>query len=143
MRHSAGKDRTAHREELEVRKTMQRPHQPGATSSGVSFFHTWERNGLSGKRTVFLSHFFPSSPSPPSSPPLSFLLLLHSNLILTYTQPNTLSFFLSFFLSFLSSCLFRAAPMAHGASQTRSRIGATAAGLRHDGNPPTLFPFRQ
>ena len=41
------------------------------------------------------------------------------------------------FLSFLFFFFFglfvfsRAAPMAHGGSQARGRIGATAAGLRH------------
>lgn len=78
-----------------MRKTMQRPHQPGATSSGVSFFHTWERNGLSGKRTVFPSHFFPSSPPPFLLPPSA--LKLNSNL---YSARH--SFFLSFFFVFLS-----------------------------------------
>ena len=40
-----------------------------------------------------------------------------------------LSLFLPFFLFFL--CLFRATPMAHGSSQARGPIGATAAGLHH------------
>ena len=40
------------------------------------------------------------------------------------------SILLLFFFYFLSSCLFRATPVAFGGSRTRGRIGATAASLR-------------
>ena len=43
--------------------------------------------------------------------------------------------------------LFRAAPEAYGSSQARSRIGATASGLRHShskaGSKPPLRPTPQ
>ena len=35
------------------------------------------------------------------------------------------------FVGFFGGCLFRAAPVAHGGSQARGRIGATAASLHH------------
>ena len=38
---------------------------------------------------------------------------------------------LKIFLIFMCVCLFRAAPAAHGGSQARGLIGATAAGLHH------------
>ena len=48
---------------------------------------------------------------------------------------------------FFSFGLFRAAPMAYGGSQARSRIGAAAAGLRHspssEGSEPCLRPTSQ
>ena len=46
-------------------------------------------------------------------------------------QPNTVLF-----------CLFRTAATAHGGSQARRQIGATAAGLRHTnmGSEPRLWP---
>uniref|UniRef100_A0A8D1YX47 von Willebrand factor A domain-containing protein 8 n=1 Tax=Sus scrofa TaxID=9823 RepID=A0A8D1YX47_PIG len=47
------------------------------------------------------------------------------------------SFFLSLFLSFFLS--FRAAPMAHGGSQARGRIGPTAAGLHHSSQQRRIF----
>ena len=51
------------------------------------------------------------------------------------------SFFQSFFF------FFRAAPVAYGGSQTRGRIGATAAGLHHShsntGSEQSLQPTPQ
>ena len=40
-----------------------------------------------------------------------------------------LGFIYLFIYLFLSFCLFRAAPVAYGGSQARSRIGAVVAGL--------------
>ena len=55
-----------------------------------------------------------------------------------------LIFFLSFFCLF---CLFRGAPAAHGGSQARGPIGATATGLCHSHNntrsKPRLQPTQQ
>ena len=41
------------------------------------------------------------------------------------------SFFFFFFFFFFVLCLFRVTPTAHGGSQARGPIGATAAGLCH------------
>ena len=51
------------------------------------------------------------------------------------------------FLIFFVFCVFKAAPMAHGGSQTRGLIGAVAAGLRHSHSnarsEPCLPPIPQ
>ena len=52
--------------------------------------------------------------------------------------------FLPFSLSFFFVCLFRAASLAYGGSQTRGQIGAAAASLHHShsnmGSKPCLPP---
>ena len=56
-------------------------------------------------------------------------------------------FFLSFSLFFFFFCISRATPMAHGGSQARSQIRATAASLHHShsnsGSKPSLQPTPQ
>ena len=68
----------------------------------------------------------------PGPPPLLVqVLFLHSclssasDMSQSHGPPSKSVFFFFFF------CLFRAAPMAHGGSQTRGRIRATVAGLHH------------
>ena len=56
---------------------------------------------------------------------------LESSLIPFILMPCTLSTPKYLFFFFWSFCLFRATPAAYGGSQTRGRIGAVAAGLRH------------
>ena len=60
------------------------------------------------------------------------LLILERPLIILGTlsaHSLRILFFLDSYISFLSFCLFRASPTAHGGSQARGLIGATAAGL--------------
>ena len=50
-----------------------------------------------------------------------------------------------FYFIFLSSCLFRAAPVAYGGSQARVPTGAIAVGLCHSNarSEPSLRPMPQ
>ena len=81
-----------------------------------------------------------------SPPPDSCFLnsLLCSSLFSSYMFYPSCHFFFLFFLSFF---FFRATPTAHGGSQARRLIGATAAGLHHShnntGSEPHLRPTPQ
>ena len=61
----------------------------------------------------------------------SKLTMKRVNKIWELVQYGSLAFSWALFIFFFFSLFFRAAPVACGSSQARSRIGAVAAGLRH------------
>ena len=52
-----------------------------------------------------------------------------------------LNYFIILFYLFIYLLLFRAILTAHGSSQARDRIGATAAGLHHSTAMPDPWPI--
>ena len=91
--------------------------------------------------------------------PRSLLLQLHFAMSLLAFSDEIFTFAMALFFSSIASvnlvCLllfllinfFRAMPLAYGSSQTRGRIGATAASLHHShshaGSKPSLQPIPQ
>ena len=126
------------------------------TLSSITFHHKWLDIFLCAVQqdfksfyillSKFISHFLVTKGRlwfPIVYLPSSLLLNIRLYLLLAggIKNKDIVNFYFYFFL------IFRAAPMSHGRSQARGRIGAIAASLRHShssvGSEPHLRPTPQ